>query len=395
MMARLAMLSPMPPQKTGIADYTEGLVSGLREYGSEVDVYVPSRLTANNETARRKYRPISNFVPSKYHPVQCIYQIGNNTEFHDEILLHFLRNGGIAHIHDFCLHHIFAYFSYLGDVEIYYALLKKWYGDVVCQKIRHYNSKPGFLFWEGKGVLNYPLNEEVLTRAHAIVVHSEFAKDAVTRRFSDKPVFVIPQRYPGISARKHHKADRLKICSMGFVDPYKCVDRKIEAVGYCREAGIDVQLDIIGRLHPQCQNLPELCAELGVSDLVTFHGAVDQETFSSFLANSDVAVVLRDPTVGETSAVAMRALQFGIPLIVNAVGSYAELPAFVQKIPPGPSTSRALADLLCQFATAPNSYDEISTSAFDYATREGTFDTSIKQYVAALEAIENAAHSTI
>lgn len=283
MTAPFAMLSPMPPQKTGIADYAEGLIAGLCELGVEVDVYVPSRLITNHEGLTSKYRPISNFDPKKYCPRQCIYQIGNNTEFHDEILLHFLHHGGIAHMHDFCLHHIFAHFSYLGDTEIYYALLKKWYGDVVCQKIRHYNSKPGFVFWEGKDVLTYPLNEEVLTHANGVIVHSEFAKNAINSIFPDKQVYVIPQRYPGISARKHRKANRLKTCSMGFVDPYKCVDKKIEAVALCREAGVEVQLDIVGRLHPQCQKLPDRCAELGVADLVTFHGLSIRTSFRASL----------------------------------------------------------------------------------------------------------------
>ncbi len=395
MTAPFALLSPMPPQRTGIADYADGLVSGLRERGIEVDVYAPSRFIANDNENGRKYQPISGFDYKQYPPDKRIYQIGNNTEFHDEITLFFLQNGGIAHIHDLCLHHIFAYFTFLKDSEIYYTLLKKWYGDVTSQEIRAFNFKSGALFWESKYVLNYPLNEEVLTRAHAIIVHSEFAKTAIASRFPDKPVYVIPQRYPGISAQKHCKADRLKICSMGFVDPNKCVDKNIEAIAFCREAGVEVQLDIVGRLHPQCQDLPDRCAELGVADLVTFHGAVDHAVFGSFLANSDVAIVLRDPTVGETSAVAMRALQFGIPLIVNEVGSYAELPGFVQKIPPGPSASRSLANILCEFATTPNRYDEISDAAFTYATREGTFDTSIKQYIAALETIGNGSQPVI
>ena len=46
----------------------------------------------------------------------------------------------------------------------------------------------------------------------------------------------------------------------------------------------------------------------------------------SLLAASDVVVSLRSPTMGETSAAAVRALSLGKPLVVSDVGWFSELP---------------------------------------------------------------------
>lgn len=390
----IAVLTPIPPQSTGIADYAAGLISGLRSNGIPVDIYVPSRFMAANPHLGDEYYPIRKFNPSRYQAERTFYHIGNNREFHDEIILCFMQHGGVAHIHDLCLHHIFAHFSFTSLPAIYYALIKKWYGEEAENYIRNINDN-GPMFWEGSNALSYPLNEEIISRACAVIVHSEFAKEKIASKFSEKPVHVVPQRYPDGAAVRHKKGRKLKVCSLGYVDPNKCVENKIAAIALCQERGIEVQLDVVGRLHPQCVDLPRRAEELGVAERVKFHGAVSGKDFVGFFTHSDVCIVMREPTMGETSATAMRALQYGIPLIVNDVGSYKELPEFVPKIPTGASMTHDLADALCELASRPGYYETISNAAFEYAKDEASFDASIRCYVKALELIENDAHRAV
>ena len=55
----------------------------------------------------------------------------------------------------------------------------------------------------------------------------------------------------------------------------------------------------------------------GTTDL---RGHVEHTTFISEIAGVDLCVNLRDPTMGETSAVVIQAMQLGTPVIVTDAG---------------------------------------------------------------------------
>ena len=377
---RFAMLTPLPPQKTGIGDYTAGLIRGLQIFGDEIVVFTQNRFHKSLDRGAERTFTLDEFEPAGWSPKQVIYQIGNNPEYHDEITLHFLKHGGVAHLHDYSLHHLFAYFTFQEDPDIYYALLSKWYGSDVSNAIRQRHAEGRSVLWGSADVLRYPLNEEVIDRAHAVIVHSKFAKARIQGRFPKKTVVVIPQRYPEAIPFKRKPKHQLRLCILGFVDPYKCVDKVIRAIGKCRDAGVKISLDIVGRLHSACENLPELCKSLELDEAVTFVGEVSDRVFHAYFVSADLCIVLRDPTVGETSAVVSRAMQYGLPLIVNDTGSYSELPSFVPKIALGAQTITDLADTLLSLSRDRARYDSIANAAYSFATTEASFLTATKLY---------------
>ena len=377
---RFAMLTPLPPQKTGIADYTAGLIRGLQIFGDEIVVFTQNRFHESLDCGAERTFTLDEFETAEWNPKQVIYQIGNNPEYHDEIILHFLKHGGVAHLHDYSLHHLFAYFTFQEDSDIYYALLSKWYGSDVSNAIRQRHAEERGVLWSSADVLHYPLNEEVIDRAHAVIVHSKFAKARIQKRFPKKTVVVIPQRYPEAIPFKRKPKHQLRLCILGFIDPYKCVDKVIRAIGKCRDAGVKISLDIVGRLHSACENLPELCKSLELDEAVTFVGEVSDRVFQAYFVSADLCIVLRDPTVGETSAVVSRALQYGLPLIVNDIGSYSELPSFVPKIALGAQTITDLAETLMSLSIDRARYNSIANAAYSFATTEASFLTATKLY---------------
>jgi len=377
---RFAMITPLPPQKTGIGDYAAGLLRGLQDFGDEIVVFTQNRFDKTWDRSAELTFTLDEFEPAGWKPEQVIYQIGNNREYHDEITLHFLKHGGVAHLHDYSLHHLFAYFSFLEDPDIYYALLSKWYGSDVSNAIRQRHAEGRGLLWASADVLRYPLNEEVIDRAHAVIVHSKFAKVCIQGRFPKKTVVVIPQRYPEAIPFKRKPQHQIRLCVLGFVDPYKCVDKVIRAIGKCRDAGVNISLDIVGRIHSDCENLPELCKSLELDDAVSFVGEVSEAVFHTYFVSSDLCIVLRDPTVGETSAVVSRAIQYGLPLIVNDTGSYSELPSFVPKIALGAHTITDLAETLLSLSRDRARYNSMANAAYSFATTDGSFMTATKLY---------------
>ena len=380
-----SLVTPIFPQETGIADYADGLIGGLKSLGRTVQIYTQTRFSA---VSMPGVCPLSEFSADISPPERTLYQVGNNGKFHDEQILHLMKNGGIAHLHDFSLHHIFAHFTYSGDHEIYYGLLQKWYGAVFSQSVRARHKGHGVVFWATKDVLYNPLNEEVVSRACAVIVHSQFAKRFIAARFPHKSVYVVPQRYPDAIATRRMINRPLKVCSLGFVEPYKTVDKTVEAVARCRDRGVDILLDVVGKFHPDCENLPLLAESLGVADRVNFLGAVSQDKLLDFFKTSDVCVALRDPTVGETSAIVSRALQYGMPLIVNDVGTYSELPAFVPKLSTGGYVPQELSDIFCRWSTDLETFRLVSDEAYRYACEETSWAHSIVEYDKILQDIQ-------
>lgn len=374
-----AFVTPIPPQKTGIADYADGLIEGLRRRGLNIKVYTQSRYVGEDRPAGGALS-LSVFDHARHAPTRTVYQIGNNRAFHDEQVLHLMQHGGVAHLHDFSLHHLFAWFTYVEEPKIYFALLRKWYGPVFAETVRKRFAAQADVLWETPDVLNYPLHEEVVARAHGVIVHSHFAKRFILDRFPTKPVAVVAQRYPDAEPVRRNGDRPRRIASLGFVDPYKIVDKKIEAISICRERGVEIELDVVGEVSARCENLPALAQRLGVEDLVHFHGRVSQEDLLACFRTTDACIVLRDPTVGETSAIVSRGLQYGVPMIVNDVGSYSELPMFVPKVPVGPHIAMGVADVLCRWVQKPDAYRAVAERAYRHAGGEARFARALERY---------------
>ena len=86
---KVAYFSPMPPEPSGIADYSALLLPALQEH---VDVEVVKR------GAKRPPRGAD----------LAVYHVGNNPDAHGWIVDALRRTPGVVVLHDFVLHHLVA-----------------------------------------------------------------------------------------------------------------------------------------------------------------------------------------------------------------------------------------------------------------------------------------------
>jgi glycosyltransferase involved in cell wall biosynthesis len=104
------------------------------------------------------------------------------------------------------------------------------------------------------------------------------------------------------------------------------------------------------------------------------------------MADCDVHVNLRSPTMGETSGTAIRALSLGKPLIVSEMGWFGELPDDVAlKIPVDDGETDALVAALELLASRPDVRAQMGAAALDLAQREHAVERVADLYVSALE----------
>jgi 2-polyprenyl-3-methyl-5-hydroxy-6-metoxy-1,4-benzoquinol methylase len=125
-----------------------------------------------------------------------------------------------------------------------------------------------------------------------------------------------------------------------------------------------------------------------MEDRVTITGYVTLEEFERRIAATDIALNLRERTVGETSASLCRIMAAGVPAIVFKVGSFSELPDdAVVKIEHDAHADALLEAYLKRLIEDANLRERIGTNARNYILTEHDIETSAQNYLTFLEAV--------
>ncbi len=304
---RVAYFSPMPPEASGIADYSALLLPALREH---VDVEVVKRGT------RRPPRGVD----------LAVYHIGNNPEAHGWILDALRRAPGLVVLHDFVLHHLVAGVTigrrdghgYLDAMERAHGVV----GRLLAHGVLDKRLPP---LWEARPE-DFPLTGEVLSLATGLIVHSRYVEEHARRAGYDGPLARVPHpAWPVPDVPPADIAGGPLFGAFGNVNQSKRVPQLLEAFARVRVDHPDARLLLVGATSPGF-DLDRRLQRLGLGgDGIVREGFVEERRLWALMAACDVHVSLRSPTMGETSGTAIRALSLGKPLVVSDVGWFAEL----------------------------------------------------------------------
>jgi len=241
---KIAWFTPIS-NSTGIAKFSKVLLPELTKF-FEVDIWTPIDQKEYYDKREIGDVNIIYFESGKElrknlkEYKEVIYNLGNNTKFHDEIYKVYQKNPGIIILHDFVMLHYLIDFFYKKDLEknkIYQLLflikriflkilritkrallkiplLSKSKGGKIHQKIRSVLDKkrfliamPGYLkdyldlvkktygddaaetqkkiimekgiefFLNSELIMKYPLSDYIAKRADSIIIHSDFYND--------------------------------------------------------------------------------------------------------------------------------------------------------------------------------------------------------------------------
>jgi glycosyltransferase involved in cell wall biosynthesis len=298
----------MPPERSGIADYSALLVPALRE---RVDLIVPRR-------GRR--RPSGRAAVSLYH-------IGNNPDAHGWILDVLRRKRGVVVLHDFVLHHLMAGVT-IGRRDGHgYLDAMEHEGGVVGRLLAH-----GVLdkrippLWENRPQ-EFHLAGEVLELATGLIVHSEYVRDRARAAGFEGPIWVVAHpAWPVPAIEPARPGAGVVIGAFGNVNASKRVPQLLEAFARVRRVHPETTLLLVGATAPGF-DLEHRLQRHGIAAAgVVREEWVSEERLWALMAAADIHVNLRSPTMGETSGTAIRALALGRPLVVSDAGWFAELP---------------------------------------------------------------------
>ncbi len=359
---KVAYYSPLPPERSGIADYSALLLPALAR---RIEVAVARR------GSRRAPRGTD----------LALYHVGNDPEHHWWIVEALRKRPGVVVLHDFVLHHLVAGMTLGRNEGAGYLDAMQREAGAVGRMLAH-GVIDGLLppVWEHRAH-EFPLTGEVLPFASGVIVHSRYAEKRVREHGYAGPVWRIP--HPAWPAPMELPAAGLPsghfvVGAFGHLNRAKRLPQLLEAFALLRERVPKALLLLVGPLAPGFE--PEL------QEGVIHHGYVDEQRLSSLLAATDVSVSLRYPTMGETSGVVVRALGLGRPLVVSDVGWFADLPDEVAvKVPVGDDEVEVLADTLEGLVRDPARRQAMGTAARTLAEGEHELERVAEAYTAALE----------
>ncbi|MFD2366672.1 glycosyltransferase [Pseudoduganella sp. GCM10020061] len=369
---RLAYVSPLPPEHSGIADYSAELVPELARY-YDVELVIDQDAVSDLRLAHFPQHRIDWFEDNADSFDRVVYHFGNS-HFHKHMFALLRRHPGIVVLHDFFLSGVLDNLEREGYLPgCFLEGLYESHGYTAILEHRRDGRVPAI--WK------YPLNKGVLDNADGVIVHSPFSVLLGTEWYGADAVRdwrVVPL-LRGKSATHQHadarrvarerlgfKPDDFVVCSFGMLGITKLNEELLDAF-LASPLGRDPHCRLVFVGQNASNNygitLEYKIGRSSASKRIRITGFVDPATYADYLAASDCAVQLRSKTRGETSASVLDCLLFGIPTIVNAHGSTASLDPRTLVMLPDQFETGELADALARVRAEPELRAQLSARA--------------------------------
>ena len=389
---KLAFVSPLPPQRSGIADYSAQLLPALAQF-YDVDVIIDqAQLAAPWVSAHCGVRDVQWLLDHAQGYDRVMYHFGNSS-YHKHMFELLARVPGVVVLHDF----------FLGDIHNYLAV----HGVVPHGLFRALYESHGYAalgVWaaekDGAAVITqYPANLGVVQQSLGVIVHSEHARQLAQTWYGRElarrwQVVALPRALPQQGNRQQARQqlalapDDFVVCSFGLMGATKLNERLLEAWLLSPLAQDPrCRLVFVGEAHAGDYGaaIEAKISSSGLGDRISITGWADAEVFHSYLAGADLAVQLRANSRGETSAAVLDCMNHGLPTLVNAHGAFAELPADSVWLLPEVFDDQALADAMTTLWLAPEQRRALGERAREVLGSAHSPETCAKQYVAAIE----------
>jgi glycosyltransferase involved in cell wall biosynthesis len=294
--------SPMPPARTGVADYAASLLAGLREHGAV-------------ELAPRRCDI-------------ALYQLGNNA-LHAGIYTRALQQPGIVVLHDAVLHHfLLGQLDESRYIEEFVFNYGEWNRALACH------------LWRGRAAsgadrryFNYPMLRRICESARAVVVHNPAAarivrEHAPAARVDEIPHLFAPPALPSEAGVIRYRQrigigpERFLFGVFGYLRESKRLMavleafRSLEGPASLLVAGEFVSTDLERAARP-------LLSGRGILRLPH----LPERGFWTAAAAVDACINLRYPAAGETSGIAIRLMGMGKPVLVTDAEECSRFPA--------------------------------------------------------------------
>jgi hypothetical protein len=301
--------APLPPARTGVADYAAALLAELRRRG-RVEVAPP-------------------------HCDVALYHLGNNT-LHAAIYRRALEHPGVVVLHDAVLHHfLLGQLTESEYIEEFVYNYGEWHRAFAAD------------LWRGRAAsasearyFDFPMLRRVLERARAVVVHNPEAARMVGRALravsAAPPVIEIPHLFqppaslPSESAAARYRQrlgvdPRAFLCGVfGHLRESKRLLPVLETIAEMRRENLPLALLVAGDFISE--ELERAAAPFLAAPGVVRRPYLPESEFWLAASAVDACINLRSPAAGETSGIAIRLMGIGKPVLLTDSPSVSHFP---------------------------------------------------------------------
>jgi hypothetical protein len=351
--------SPLPPARTGVADYSAVLLEALRAHGPvEVDA-----------------------AKASVH----LYHLGNN-QIHRGIYARAVETPGVVVLHDAVLQHFFlGSLDAAGYAEEFVYNYGSWSRDLALE-LYSARASSGF----DSRYFQYPMLRRVVERSRGTIVHNPAAAAIVRRHAPDARVIEIPHLFarPQVPALAEalRLRQRLDIPACAFV---------FGIFGYLRESKrVLSTLRAFAAAQPQCHNVILLLAgdfvssdlERAAAPWLAHKGIrrlpyLAERDFWLAAQVTDACINLRYPAAGETSGIGIRFMGIGKPVMVTESAETSTFPeGACVRIDPGIAEAAALRDYIILLSSFPQVACEVGQRGAGHIAAHHSVDRVAESY---------------
>lgn len=351
----LGFFSPLPPARSGVAEYSQALLSALqRRY--------KIRLNRDGDVN--------------------LYHLGNN-QLHASIYRHALERPGFVVLHDAVLQHFaLGYFNreqYVGEFVFNYGDWNRGLAESLWSNRARSAGDSRFF--------RYPMLKRVAEQSLGIIVHNPAAAAMVRDHFASAKVFEIPHLFAPPDLPHPAEAEHLRT-QLG--------PRPLFGLfGHLRESKRVLTVLRVFSEIPDCTLL--LAGEMASSDLrrasqpylalpnVKRIGYMETEDYWTAALSVDVCINLRYPAAGETSGVSVGFMGAGkTVMMTDSMENSCYPDATCIKVGAGISEAAELHTLVRWLAEYRSSIQEIGINASRYIRSEHAIERVCDLYGKAL-----------
>ncbi len=396
-------MSPMPPLRSGISDYTARLIEYLAEHYA-IDVYrdsnyVPFLELQDKDFGCYDHRLFERIAPARNYRA-VLYQMGNHS-FHRYIYDRLDRWPGLVTLHDFSL-----------------VLFQDWYGmqpDAAPDHFRRAfedfvqllpdDARPRWEEVAADPRGSYRpcieqmlfLNRKVFDASLGVSVHSRWCQQQAERLYPEragqtnvvslgaKPEVYAEGRKAAIRQQFDVPAGALVLTSIGHIHDTKLNAESVVAFAELARQRPEALFLFVGS-EVDGGETRRTAERLGLARRVRFLGHYPAD-LADFGAISDIGVCLRrPPTNGETSAALLDLLRLGVPTIVSDVGTFSAYPnAAVRKVPWAGEDLSPLVRAMVELAADADARAAIGRAALQYIRDAHDWSNVASRYAEIIE----------
>ena len=317
---RLNWFSPLPPLATDIGHYSARILPALAAR-ADVTLWTTQE---SWDSALEQHAPVRRWNPESppwadlngAH-LNC-YQIGNNAQFHGDILRLALKVRGLVVLHDSRLQHLMKSCLSVPD---YRQAMGEIYGPEGFAAALALDDG-GLSIAEASDL--FPMTPFCLSRALGALTHDRRERERLALD-SHLPIFDLPLPYEaGPPPPPPVRAGPVRLVQFGYLYSNRRIDKILDALAGLPDRA-DFRLDIYGEVWDR-RLVEGWIAERGLDGIVTLHGFVAEAELDRAILNAELAINLRWPTMGEASGSQLRIWNAARASLVTNAGWYAALP---------------------------------------------------------------------